>query len=53
MREALARAQARGFDVSLRGSGYVVTQEPHAGTPLGDERRLALEFRSDRATAVP
>jgi cell division protein FtsI (penicillin-binding protein 3) len=53
MREALARARARGFDVSLRGSGYVVTQEPHAGTPLGDERRLALEFRSDRATAVP
>jgi cell division protein FtsI (penicillin-binding protein 3) len=53
MREAMARAHESGFDVRLRGSGYVVGQVPRAGSPRSDDRRLALEFRPDRGTAVP
>jgi len=53
MREASTRAHDGGFAVTLRGSGYVVAQEPRAGSPLADERRLALQFHPDRATALP
>jgi cell division protein FtsI (penicillin-binding protein 3) len=52
MREALVRAHEVGFDVQLHGSGYVVGQDPRPGTPRSDDKRLALEFRPDRA-AVP
>ncbi len=52
MREAMTRAHDVGFDVQLHGSGYVVGQDPRPGTPRSDDRRLALEFRPDRA-AVP
>jgi cell division protein FtsI (penicillin-binding protein 3) len=52
MREAMVRAHEIGFDVQLHGSGYVVGQDPRPGTPRSDDRRLALEFRPDRA-AVP
>ncbi len=53
MRGAMARAHDAGFAVQLRGSGWVVAQEPRPGTALGDDRRLALEFRPDRPVAVP
>jgi cell division protein FtsI (penicillin-binding protein 3) len=53
MRDAMARAHESGFDVRLRGSGYVVGQVPRAGSARPDDRRLALEFRPDRGTAVP
>jgi cell division protein FtsI (penicillin-binding protein 3) len=53
MREAMARAHATGFDVHPQGSGWVVGQEPPAGTPRSDDRRLALELRPDRGPAVP
>jgi cell division protein FtsI (penicillin-binding protein 3) len=53
MREALVRAREEGFAVALHGSGYVVAQEPRAGTALATERRLALEFRPDRDAATP
>jgi len=49
MREALARARDAGLDVRLRGSGYVVAQDPRPGSPRADDGRLALEFRPDRA----
>jgi cell division protein FtsI (penicillin-binding protein 3) len=52
MREAMVRAHEIGFDVRLHGSGWVVGQDPRPGTPRPDDRRLALEFRSERA-AVP
>ena len=52
MREAMVRAHEVGFDVRLHGSGWVVGQEPRPGAPRPDDRRLALEFRSERA-AVP
>jgi hypothetical protein len=53
MREAMARAHEEGFQVDLHGSGYVVGQDPRPGTPLRDDRRLALEFRPDREPVVP
>ena len=52
MREAMVRAHEIGFAVRLHGSGWVVGQDPRPGTPRPDDRRLALEFRSERA-AVP
>lgn len=53
MREAVTRAHARGFEVRLHGSGYVVGQDPRAGSPEPEDRRLALEFRPERGAAVP
>jgi cell division protein FtsI (penicillin-binding protein 3) len=53
MREAVARAHEIGFDVALHGSGYVVGQDPRPGSARSDDRRLALEFRPDRAAAAP
>jgi cell division protein FtsI (penicillin-binding protein 3) len=53
MREAMVRASDVGYAVQLHGSGYVVGQDPRAGTPRSDDRRLALEFRPDRGAAVP
>jgi cell division protein FtsI (penicillin-binding protein 3) len=52
MREALVRAHAEGFAVTPRGSGWVVGQDPRPGTPIGDDRRLALQLRPDRSSAV-
>jgi cell division protein FtsI (penicillin-binding protein 3) len=53
MREAVVRAHEIGLDVQLHGSGYVVGQDPRPGSLRSDDRRLALEFRADRAAAVP
>jgi len=53
MREAMARAHEIGFQVRLHGSGWVVGQDPGPGGSRSDDRRLALEFRSDRGAAVP
>jgi cell division protein FtsI (penicillin-binding protein 3) len=53
MREALSRAQDAGWTVRVRGSGWVAMQDPPPGTPLGSDRRLALELRADAATARP
>ncbi len=53
MREALTRAHAAGWTVAIRGTGWVAEQQPSPGTPVGDERRLALELRPDRSTAQP
>ncbi len=53
MREAVARARDGGFTVSLRGSGYVVAQDPRPGRPLADDRRLALELSADRDAGLP
>jgi cell division protein FtsI (penicillin-binding protein 3) len=52
MREAMVRAHEIGFDVRLHGSGWVVGQDPRPGSSRPEDRRLALEFRSERA-AVP
>jgi len=48
-REALARAQASGWDVRVTGVGYVSEQRPVAGAPLAPERRLALRLASGAA----
>src|SRR5262249_35366463 len=53
LREALTRAHAAGWKVAVRGTGWVAEQYPMPGTPLGDDRRLALELRPDRPTAQP
>ncbi len=53
MREALTRAHATGWTVEVTGSGWVAEQTPAAGSPLADDRRLALELRTDRGTARP
>ena len=47
------QVQSRKVGVTLEARrGYVVGQDPRPGTPRSDDRRLALEFRPDRA-AVP
>jgi cell division protein FtsI (penicillin-binding protein 3) len=48
-REALARAQASGWDVQVTGVGYVSEQVPPPGAPLAPDRRLALRLASDAA----
>jgi cell division protein FtsI (penicillin-binding protein 3) len=48
-REALARAQASGWDVRVTGIGYVSEQVPPPGAPFAPERRLALRLASDAA----
>jgi hypothetical protein len=37
----------------VRGTGWVAAQFPSPGTPVGDDRRLALLLRQDRPTAQP
>ena len=53
LREALARAQASGWEVRVIGTGYVAAQEPLPGTPLLAERRLALRLSPVEAIASP
>ncbi len=53
MREALTRAHAAGWTVAVRGSGWVSAQAPGPGAPLAGDRRLALEFRTERPSAQP
>jgi cell division protein FtsI (penicillin-binding protein 3) len=53
LREALTRAHAAGWQVAVRGTGWVAEQHPGPGEPFGDDRRLALELRPDRPTAHP
>lgn len=53
LREALTRAHAAGWTVAIRGTGWVAEQHPTPGAPIGDDRRLALQLREDRATAQP
>jgi hypothetical protein len=48
-REALARAQASGWEVRVSGVGYVSEQLPAPGSPLAPDRRLALRLASDGA----
>jgi cell division protein FtsI (penicillin-binding protein 3) len=45
MREALVRAHRGGWEARLYGSGYVVLQDPPAGT-LAGPRQVVLEFGS-------
>jgi cell division protein FtsI (penicillin-binding protein 3) len=53
LREALTRAQETGWDVRIEGTGYVRGQTPAPGTPLAQDRRLALRLVRDGGTAVP
>ena len=53
MREALARAQASGWQVRVTGTGYVAAQEPLPGTPLASARQLALRLAPAEAVASP
>ncbi len=53
LREVFARAEAAGWDVQVRGSGYVAAQVPPPGAPLAAERRLALELRQNAWSAAP
>ncbi len=51
MRRALVLAQERGWRVRVKGSGYVVSQNPAPGAPVseaGPEMVLALNFATDR-----
>ena len=53
LREALARAQASGWQVRVTGTGYVAAQEPLPGTPLLSIRQLALRLAPGEAVAAP
>ena len=53
LREALARAQASGWQVRVTGTGYVAAQEPMPGTPLLSVRQLALRLAPAEAVASP
>ena len=46
-------AHAAGWDVRPVGSGWVTDQDPKPGSPLADERRLALWLSPERASARP
>ncbi len=52
-REAVARAQAGGWQVEVSGIGYVSVQEPAPGTPPARERTLELRLTPDTTTASP
>lgn len=47
MREALVQAARAGWDVDVDGSGYVIAQDPAAGTGSIQGRKLRLTFRGD------
>ena len=53
LREALARAQASGWEVRVTGTGYVAAQQPMPGTRIVAERRLALRLSPVEAIASP
>jgi cell division protein FtsI (penicillin-binding protein 3) len=36
IREVLKKARGRGIEIKTIGSGWAVSQEPSAGTPIGD-----------------
>jgi cell division protein FtsI (penicillin-binding protein 3) len=47
LRDVVERAQWLGFDLDVRGNGWVVEQDPPAGTPLADVRRLTVRLSAD------
>ncbi len=53
LREAVNRARAAGWEVSVTGSGYVAAQEPSPGSPAAADRRLALRLYANPTTASP
>jgi cell division protein FtsI (penicillin-binding protein 3) len=53
LREALARAQEGGWAVEVTGTGYVQAQIPPPGSPLSNDRRLALRLVPGEGTASP
>lgn len=46
LREALREATRAGWEVEVRGSGFVVSQDPRPGARAGEGRRLLLELGS-------
>ena len=51
LREALSRASGDGWQVQVRGTGWVVAQDPLPGAPPRADRRLTLELRTDTVVA--
>jgi len=46
IKEVLKKAKKRGIEVSIRGSGWAVKQEPQAGTPIGDYPYCEVYFEN-------
>jgi cell division protein FtsI (penicillin-binding protein 3) len=46
MREVLKRGRALGLNVSLKGSGLAVKQQPEAGSPLKTVNSVSVSFNS-------
>jgi len=44
IKEVLKRAKGRGIEIKALGSGWAVSQEPAAGTPIGDFPSCAVSF---------
>lgn len=53
LREALRQARALGYAVRTSGAGYVVAQDPAAGTPRVGSPRLALSLEPARRAELP
>ncbi len=44
MRDVLRKAREKGIEVKTRGSGWATSQEPAAGTPIGDYAVCTVSF---------
>ena len=44
MRDVLKKAKARGIGIKAEGSGWAISQEPPAGTPIGDYPSCSIVF---------
>ncbi|MGH7932943.1 MAG: penicillin-binding protein [Candidatus Binataceae bacterium] len=56
LRRAIGLARGRGVSVSIKGSGYVASQQPAPGVPLGNfavQLRLMPDGHEELAAAVP
>jgi hypothetical protein len=51
LRDAIVRARGEDLDIDVRGSGWVVAQEPPAGSPLDGARTLHVELAADSCRA--
>jgi cell division protein FtsI (penicillin-binding protein 3) len=51
LRDAMVRARAQDLELDLRGSGWVIAQDPPAGSPLEGSRTVFLELAADSCHA--
>jgi hypothetical protein len=51
LRDAIVRARGQDLALDVRGSGWIVAQDPPAGSPLDGTRMLHIDLAPDSCSA--